>query len=129
MFLEHGTGREANRQPDSEWARVGESAEWASDCDARSVEPGKGETAEFLVISCALLFKDADGRGFAEWEGLHRVRPPMDAGHISPDGDIGCKLVQLSTHSQRQSGERLQSQTIGRGLDGIGNQVGFVKPG
>jgi len=54
-----------------------------------AIEFGKGESGKVFVVGESLVAKQADGDGFAQFEGFDGVGAPMNASNVAADGDVG----------------------------------------
>src|SRR5437762_14226340 len=81
-----------------------------------------------LVIGGPLVFEDAHGDGFTQFERLHRVGTPMDSSDVAANSNIRGQFVQLSTHRQCAAGIWLQRQPVRSRLNWIWNDVRLIEP-
>jgi hypothetical protein len=65
--------------------------------DRRAIEFGERQTVWF-VVSELLLFQDADRDRLAQFQRFGVVAAPVDPGGVSSNGNVGGKLVQLTTY-------------------------------
>src|SRR5713101_2348576 len=97
------------------------------DGDRAAVEGRQRKTMESLVEALFHVAEDAQRHRFAEAKARHRVRAPVDAGHVASAGDVPGELVQFSADRELTSAMRHQRQTVGSHIHRIVDGKRFIE--